>query len=46
MRSGIGDPTNGSVLRMKLRNTNPDAKVSGVDVLPGKSNYFIGNNPH
>jgi hypothetical protein len=35
----------GSVLRMKLRNANPAAKVTGVDELAGTSNYFIGNDP-
>ena len=30
---------------MKLRNANPAAKVTGADELPGKSNYFIGNDP-
>jgi hypothetical protein len=35
----------GGVLRMKLRNANPAAKVSGVDELSGTSNYFIGNDP-
>src|SRR5712692_385545 len=34
-----------SVLRMKLRNANPAAKVTGVDELAGTSNYFIGNDP-
>lgn len=34
-----------AVLRMKLRNANPQARAAGVDKLPGKSNYFIGNNP-
>jgi photosystem II stability/assembly factor-like uncharacterized protein len=34
-----------SVLRMKLLGANASAKVTGVDELPGKSNYFIGNNP-
>jgi hypothetical protein len=33
------------VLRMKLRNANPAAKVTGVDELAGRSNYFIGNDP-
>jgi CSLREA domain-containing protein len=32
-----------SVLRMSLVNANDDAKISGQDELPGKSNYFIGN---
>jgi hypothetical protein len=35
----------GSVLRMKLRNANPAAKISGTDELAGTSNYFIGNDP-
>ena len=34
-----------AVLRMKLVGANPDVKVTGVDLLPGKSNYFIGNHP-
>jgi hypothetical protein len=38
-------PKAGSVLRMKLRNANPAAKVTGVDELAGTSNYFIGNDP-
>jgi hypothetical protein len=33
------------MLRMKLRNANPAAKVTGVDQLAGTSNYFIGNDP-
>jgi Beta-propeller repeat/Viral BACON domain/Putative binding domain, N-terminal len=35
----------GAVLRMKLVGANPVAKVIGLDELPGKSNYFIGNDP-
>jgi uncharacterized repeat protein (TIGR01451 family) len=35
----------GSVLRMSLANANPSAFVDGADLLPGKSNYFIGNDP-
>jgi hypothetical protein len=34
-----------AVLRMKLVGANPHAKVSGMEELPGKSNYFIGNDP-
>ena len=34
-----------AVLRMKLVNTNSKTEVSGQDELPGKSNYFIGNDP-
>jgi hypothetical protein len=33
------------VLRMKLRNANPAARVMGLDELAGTSNYFIGNDP-
>jgi hypothetical protein len=35
----------GNVLRMKLRNANPAAKIVGTDELAGTSNYFIGNDP-
>jgi hypothetical protein len=38
-------PTANAVLRMKLRNSNHAAKVTGVDELVGTSNYFIGNDP-
>jgi hypothetical protein len=34
-----------TVLRMRLEGANPAAQVGGVDLLPGKVNYFIGNNP-
>jgi hypothetical protein len=34
-----------TVLRMKLVGSNPAPKISGVDRLPGKSNYFIGDDP-
>jgi hypothetical protein len=37
--------TTGGVLRMKLRNANPAATVTGMDELAGRSNYFIGNDP-
>jgi hypothetical protein len=33
---------NTSVLRLKLRDANPAAKVSGVDEMAGKANYFVG----
>ncbi len=32
-------------LRMKPVGANPRAAVSGIDELPGRSNYFIGNDP-
>ena len=34
-----------SVIRMRLDGANTAAHVSGASPLPGKSNYFIGNNP-
>src|SRR6266849_1667386 len=34
------------VVRMKLIGANPAAATSGTDLLPGKSNYVIGNDPH
>jgi len=34
-----------AVLRMKVVGANPAAKAVGLDELPGKSNYFIGNDP-
>src|SRR5213593_2697879 len=35
----------GTVLRMKLHGANPAPAVAGVGELPGKSNYFVGNDP-
>jgi len=35
----------GAVLRIKLLNANSRVAVSGQDELPGKSNYFISNEP-
>jgi uncharacterized repeat protein (TIGR01451 family) len=32
-------------LRMKLVGANAGAQVSGADLLPGKSNYLLGNDP-
>ncbi len=40
-----GQLTTDSVLRMKLVGANAHAAVTGTDELPGKSNYFIGNDP-
>jgi uncharacterized repeat protein (TIGR01451 family) len=38
-------PASSSVIRMKLEGANSAASVSGAEPLPGKSNYFIGNDP-
>src|SRR5213593_2346628 len=35
----------GAVLRIRLVGTNPAPEVAGVGELPGKSNYFVGNDP-
>lgn len=35
----------GDVIRMELEEANTRAAVRGVDELPGKANYFIGNDP-
>jgi hypothetical protein len=46
--SGTADsvePLSGGVLRMKLRNANPRAQVTGEDKLAGSSSYFLGNDP-
>jgi uncharacterized repeat protein (TIGR01451 family) len=32
-------------LEMKLAGANPNLNVTGADRLPGKSNYFLGNDP-
>jgi hypothetical protein len=32
----------GAVLRMRLVGANPDPQVRGLDELPGKANYFVG----
>ncbi len=40
-----GPRATASVLRMKLVGANAKATVTGAEELPGKSNYFIGNDP-
>lgn len=32
-------------VQMKLAGANPNASLSGLNQLPGKSNYFMGNDP-
>lgn len=36
---------NDSVLEMRLPGANPNAPVSGINQLPGNSNYLIGSDP-
>lgn len=38
-------PIETSVVRMKLSGSNTNARVSGVEELEQRSNYFIGNDP-
>ena len=40
-----GPETTAAVLRMRLVGANARARVTGLEELPGKSNYFIGNDP-
>jgi len=40
-----GNPPAGSVIRMHLEGANTADAIHGTDRLPGKSSYFIGNDP-
>jgi hypothetical protein len=40
-----GKPKSPAVLRMQLVGGNAQAGMVGTDALPGKSNYFLGNDP-
>ncbi|HEV2732040.1 MAG TPA: hypothetical protein VGV15_18560, partial [Terriglobales bacterium] len=46
-RSGSAEhsATRTDVIRMALEGANKNAAASGSDALPGRSNYFIGNDP-
>lgn len=44
-QKSASEPQSPVVLRMGLVNANPETKVTGQDPLPGKSNYFVGNDP-
>ncbi|HKQ03579.1 MAG TPA: SBBP repeat-containing protein [Blastocatellia bacterium] len=37
--------TNSAVVRLQTVNANPNPRITGLDQLPGKTNYFIGNDP-
>jgi len=47
LRSPRKTPRAGQVtaIRMRLEGANPDAQIAGMDQLPGRTNYFIGNDP-
>jgi len=34
-----------TALRMRFEGSNPKAQIAGLDGMPGKVNYFIGNDP-
>ncbi len=38
-------PLAADVLRMKIVGANPDPKITGIDELPGKTNYYISKEP-
>jgi hypothetical protein len=43
--AGKNEQPKNSVVRMKLAGANLHPEVSGTALLPGKSNYFVGNDP-
>jgi hypothetical protein len=43
--TGDGASSTGAVVRLRLINASPAAKITGIEKLPGKSNYLIGNDP-
>ena len=45
MQDSSADAGKPAVLLMRVVGANRTAKISGLEELPGKSNYFIGNNP-
>ena len=40
-----GQRTTNDMVAMRLVGANPNALVAGTDNLPGKANYFLGNDP-
>jgi len=44
-RQHTAQKVSAAVVRMQLAGSNSLAKVSASDLLPGKSNYFMGNDP-
>jgi hypothetical protein len=38
-----GSAAHAESVRMKLAGASPNARIAGTDLLPGKSNYFIGD---
>jgi uncharacterized repeat protein (TIGR01451 family) len=44
-QKGVASVSRVDSLGMRLAGANPNAKVTAADLLPGKSNYFLGNDP-
>src|SRR2546426_1499681 len=44
-KSEMRGPATGTVLRMAFTGANPTPRVTGLEELPGKANYFVGNDP-
>lgn len=44
-KSKDASPTRVESLQMKLAGANRNANLTGAELLPGKSNYFLGNDP-
>jgi hypothetical protein len=42
---GVGEASSAAVLRIRLIGANSQSKAAGVEALPTKVNYFIGNDP-
>src|SRR6266480_1701991 len=45
LRPGEGGQVTQTVLRMNLVGASPGPRLVGMEELPGKANYFIGNDP-
>ena len=44
-RSEEGAPAGSKIIRFQFLGSNPQAAMTGLEILPGKANYFIGDNP-
>jgi Beta-propeller repeat len=45
LREARKAPSTDTAIRMQLEGANPNPQIAGVEPLPGKVNYFIGNDP-
>ncbi len=44
-RPAADKPSSVNIIRLKLKDANETPEIIGLERLPGKINYFIGNNP-